>query len=1778
MIHFRQGNFKLSARFLKSALQVKATCFGEKHEDTVDTCFSLAEVSNRLGMVDEASELYIEVLRSRVDSLGKKNIKTSDVLVSLGQIHRAKGEIEDALAALLEAHRVKKLLTGPKSDEIAELSMIIGDIMYYDIEDEKLALEFFTEAWKIKVEINGKDHIGAVSPLFSMGDCLFKMEAYTEALLRYEESLDIRFFALVDEDEEISHLLERIGTSYQKLDKHDEAIDSFKRALAIKENSGLAGDSEDDIGRLLHSMGNSYRALRRFKEAEEKYDTAFNKRLSVQGNLNELGLLLLDKAGVHMDVGEMKGAIAICREILKEGYFEPNSWELGQTLQRTGRAFIAEGLTADALQALQRAVETFEICIQLENCKIINEGMHQDLINTYEDLFNLPAMTNVHLKGKRGELCYKIADSYVQTGKHEKALQWFTVGLRRHAELLGEDHPTVAQGYFNKGNCSLFVGNVTEAIQCLEKSLQLYVDALDENNIFVADTYFSLAHATERNSDFRQASSLYERSYAIQSILPDADVSRMTTTLSNIGRCLASVGNHDKSISVCRDALALHATDEGSRSYITSDIFDSLASAHKGKGQVEQSLHYLHKALSTREERDTDNAIKAAMEYHNLSLLWELRGETDRSKVAATQSLRICENYLGLAENENAGLKEQESSIDYYVVGRFLICREKGGVGPLSLADAVLFYGKLLQRDCRLEDALSCFDFALAMYQEMLDPDHLSIGECMHHKGMVSALRKDFVKSASFFSESLQIRKAKLPAKHEAIEETLQFLGATESELGHFEKAIKYFTQAMSIRSDRPRNRQKREEDADTFLRLGKLHQENKEYEKAQKAFESCLYHRKLMKGRRDRDIGEVFFALGVLFLEIGKREVGLIRFQDALRLYKNDEEQNKVEIADVLFSIGILYFEQDDFQMAIHAYCQSLRIRRGSKIAGASCAQVLTNIGCVYHEVKDYAKSQEYHVQALHLMEKSLGKKHEDVAFCWYSLGRVYLDDGQVHDAISAFSNSLSIQNDCLEESHIDIGNTRHMLGRCNMMLKGEERAILDFTEALRIRKLHLDTNDPDIEETLRLLGILLARKGDDEEALEHFQDVIRLSMARLGGAKTIDDIEYTSMVNCFDFAKTILCDKFGENSEQVGTILQQRGTFEAIMKNNALAIESYSKSLQILKKIYGERHITAAGILFNMGMCFNESNHPKNAIKCLAKARSLTCEKVGQDHVDVADIDYQMGSAYRLMEDYSTAVQHYEKSLLILKQSFGLESLKIASIMQDIGDVCLYWKDSTKAERCYRECLRIRTSIQGQDTLGVSSILRKLGVLHRTKREYSQALLHLEDSLVSLIEFSGDAVEKANTYHDLACVHQCLKNNQKALFCNNECLRLYKEMRKDENLVVAKATTNKAAILLQIGDDKRGAMLAFERALEIRNICLGEDSQTPSEELADILYGQAQWYDKMGEAGKAIDTYERCLSCYQNSIGHETEKVARVIQSIAAHFMRGSHYSQAHDAVIEALRLRESLGDIPDDDIADSMLTLGSILFTWGDLSNAHPYLEKAYAIHRKVHGKYHSSVGVSSFMLGCIHESLQDYDKGLSYLEDALHSKKEELGEDHREIGDVFAQIGKIHIAIDDPGAAVLCFEEALRICRLAHGLSSEEVAACLTDLSTALVFDSEIGKASDLVEDALRIYMAKGLDTDLGLAKCQGVKGMVLEKQNDTNAAREWYKNAITMFDELLPDVEQGSTDFQLRKDYLELADIIFKHASVEETLGDEEKAIDLYHRVSISWTTCGIHSI
>lgn len=260
----------------------------------------------------------------------------------------------------------------------------------------------------------------------------------------------------------------------------------------------------------------------------------------------------------------------------------------------------------------------------------------------------------------------------------------------------------------------------------------------------------------------------------------------------------------------------------------------------------------------------------------------------------------------------------------------------------------------------------------------------------------------------------------------------------------------------------------------------------------------------------------------------------------------------------------------------------------------------------------------------------------------------------------------------------------------------------------------------------------------------------------------------------------------------------------------------------------------------------------------------------------------------------------------------------------------------------------------------------------LLRTKRDYAEALRCFEDSLVVRVQLSGKETDEiASSYFDLGSVHDLLNADKKAIFCYSESIRMYVAMDAEPKLSVAKALSNKAAIVMSKEDNDQRAMHIYQRALDVRRACLGPAaSERPAVDLADIIWGQASIYDRMGEHEQALSYYEKCLACYQESVGHESSQVARCIQSISDSFLRGGHYTQAHDAVVEALRLREAIPGVPEEDIADSMLTLGTILFAWREYENALPHLERACSTLMRIRGKFHIGVGSASYLLGAIY----------------------------------------------------------------------------------------------------------------------------------------------------------------------------------------------------------------
>jgi tetratricopeptide (TPR) repeat protein len=197
----------------------------------------------------------------------------------------------------------------------------------------------------------------------------------------------------------------------------------------------------------------------------------------------------------------------------------------------------------------------------------------------------------------------------------------------------------------------------------------------------------------------------------------------------------------------------------------------------------------------------------------------------------------------------------------------------------------------------------------------------------------------------------------------------------------------------------------------------------------------------------------------------------------------------------------------------------------------------------------------------------------------------------------------------------------------------------------------------------------------------------------------------------------------------------------------------------------------------------------------------------------------------------------------------------------------------------------------------------------------------------------------------------------------------------------------------------------------------------------------------------------------------------------------------------------------------------------------------------------------------------ESKQDYEKAMPILKDSLNARQRALGESHIDVAKVFALIGKVHDALGESDSAVLCFEEALEIAKQVHGSESEEATEYLLDLAAALVAEDESDKAEVCVDGALRTFHAKQIHNHSSVAKCSCIKAMICEKERKLDTAREWYMKSVQILDSLLPDVasKEFLDDIDLHDKYLELAATLFKFANVDDMLGDEREAINLYRR-------------
>jgi tetratricopeptide (TPR) repeat protein len=142
--------------------------------------------------------------------------------------------------------------------------------------------------------------------------------------------------------------------------------------------------------------------------------------------------------------------------------------------------------------------------------------------------------------------------------------------------------------------------------------------------------------------------------------------------------------------------------------------------------------------------------------------------------------------------------------------------------------------------------------------------------------------------------------------------------------------------------------------------------------------------------GSQGSENAEQFFKQGVSYYESGQYQQAIEAYKQAVKLAP--------EYADANYNLGMAYSSLGQYKEAIEAYKRAIRIKPDYEAA-------YYNLGHAYSNLKKYDDSVKAFRQAI--------RKKPDYVDAYYGLGNAYLDSGEDEKAVHTFEEAIRLKPD---------------------------------------------------------------------------------------------------------------------------------------------------------------------------------------------------------------------------------------------------------------------------------------------------------------------------------------------------------------------------------------------------------------------------------------------------------------------------------------------------------------------------------------------------------------------------------------------------------------------------------------------------------------------------------------------------------------------------------------------------------------------------------------------
>jgi len=218
--------------------------------------------------------------------------------------------------------------------------------------------------------------------------------------------------------------------------------------------------------------------------------------------------------------------------------------------------------------------------------------------------------------------------------------------------------------------------------------------------------------------------------------------------------------------------------------------------------------------------------------------------------------------------------------------------------------------------------------------------------------------------------------------------------------------------------------------------------------------------------------------------------------YEKAKKLFESqreEEEKREKEHAETAYNLGNVYFVELDFQKALDAYLDAVRLAPDNSI-------YLYMAGYTFDRIAQYDKAIEYFGKALKFGLKNFGEDHPNVTIILGCLGDAWKEKGEYDKAIECFEKALKFGLKTFGEDHPNVAALWNNLGSA-WQEKGEYDKAIEYYEKALMSDLNTFGEDhPNVAIYRNNLGNAWHAKGECDKAIEYFEKALKSNLKTFG------------------------------------------------------------------------------------------------------------------------------------------------------------------------------------------------------------------------------------------------------------------------------------------------------------------------------------------------------------------------------------------------------------------------------------------------------------------------------------------------------------------------------------------------------------------------------------------------------------------------------------------------------------------------------------------------------